>query len=97
MGGMAVLSASVSHQTLPVIQRCTSADKIRACLKPSGLWMKVEKFSLKMIMRVHLHYDVDSRLYVLKISDGCLDADAEVYILLSRDFNNLVEKVDLIS
>ncbi|XP_055910858.1 uncharacterized protein LOC129945224 [Eupeodes corollae] len=52
-------------------------------------------------MRVHLHNDVDSGLYaeiLLKISDGCLDVDAEGYISLSREFCNLVESdVDLIA
>ncbi|GFX05058.1 putative retrovirus-related pol polyprotein from transposon opus [Trichonephila clavipes] len=52
-------------------------------------------------MRVHLHNDVDSGLnaeMLLKIGDGCLEADAEGYLSLSREFCNLVENdMDLIA
>jgi PIF1 helicase. len=70
------------------------ADEIRACIKSSDLWAKVEKFNLKTNMRVHLHNDVDSGHYaetLLKIDKGRLDTDAEGYILISREFCFLVE------
>ena len=81
MGGMVVLLAGDFRQTLPVIQKRMPADEIRACIKSSSLWAKVEKFNLKSNMRVHLHNDVDSRHYaetLLKIDEGRLDTDAEV-------------------
>ena len=87
MGGMVVLLADDFRHSLPVIKRGMSADEIRACIKSSS-WAKVEKFNLKANTRVHLHNDVDSGHYadtLLKI-DGCLDTDAEGYILLSREF-----------
>ncbi|XP_018572499.1 uncharacterized protein LOC108911909 [Anoplophora glabripennis] len=94
MGEMVVLLAGDFRQTLPVIQRGIPADEIQACIKSSSLWSRVEKLSLKTNMRVHLHNDVDSRLYpemLLKIGD------AEGYISLSREFCNLVENdLDLI-
>ncbi|GFS81360.1 ATP-dependent DNA helicase [Trichonephila clavipes] len=58
MGEILVLLAGDFLQTLSVIQRSTSADEIAACIKSSSLWAKVEKFSLKMNMRVHLHNDI---------------------------------------
>ncbi|KFM65059.1 hypothetical protein X975_11203, partial [Stegodyphus mimosarum] len=82
------------RQTLPVIRRGTPADEIKACLKLSSLWEKVEKFRLKTNMRVHFRNDVDSGNYtetLLKIGDGCLDTAAEGCILLSEEFCNLVE------
>ncbi|KFM57162.1 hypothetical protein X975_09078, partial [Stegodyphus mimosarum] len=91
---MVVLLAGDFRQALPVIQRGTPTDESKACLKSSSLCVKVEKFSLKTIMRVHLHNDVDSRNYaetLLKIGHGCLDADAEGSILLSEEFCKLVE------
>ncbi|GFV61883.1 ATP-dependent DNA helicase [Trichonephila clavipes] len=45
MGRMVVLLAGDFRQTLPVIQRGTLVDEIRACIKSSSLWAKVEKFS----------------------------------------------------
>uniref|UniRef100_A0A034W2F0 ATP-dependent DNA helicase n=1 Tax=Bactrocera dorsalis TaxID=27457 RepID=A0A034W2F0_BACDO len=99
--GMVVLLTGDFRQTLPVIQRGTPADEIQACIKSSRLWSTVEKLRLKTNMRVHLHNDVDSGLYaemLLKIGDGCLDVDVEGYILLSREFCNLVESdVDFIT
>ncbi|GFX74256.1 ATP-dependent DNA helicase [Trichonephila clavipes] len=98
---MVVLLVGDFRQTLPVIQRDTPADEIRACIKSSSLWAKVQKFSLKTNVRVYLHNDVDSEHYadtLLKIDHGCLDVDAEGCILLSREFCNLVENnVDLIA
>ncbi|GFV94376.1 ATP-dependent DNA helicase [Trichonephila clavipes] len=101
MGGMVSLLADDFEQTLPVIQRGTPAYKISVCIKSSSLWAKVEKFSLKANMTVHLHNDLDSGHYadtLLKMGVGCLDAGAEDYILLSREFCSLVENdVDLIA
>ncbi|GFW07611.1 ATP-dependent DNA helicase [Trichonephila clavipes] len=86
MRGMVVLLTGDFLQTLPVIQRGTPANEIRACVKLSNLWVKVKKFSLKTYTRVHLHNHVDFAHYaetLLKIGDGCLDADVEGYILRS--------------
>ncbi|GFY63690.1 ATP-dependent DNA helicase [Trichonephila inaurata madagascariensis] len=53
MGGIVVLLAGDFRQTLPVIQRGTPTNEIRACIKSSSLRAKVGKFSLKTNMRVH--------------------------------------------
>ncbi|GFY09306.1 ATP-dependent DNA helicase [Trichonephila clavipes] len=101
MGGIVVLLAGDFQQTIPVIHRGTPADEIHACIKSSHLWSRVEKLSLKTNMRVHLHNDVDSRLYaemLLKIDNCCLEVYAEGYLSRSREFCNLVENdMDLIA
>ncbi|GFY19084.1 ATP-dependent DNA helicase [Trichonephila clavipes] len=68
------------RQTLPVIERCTSAGEINACLKASYLWTKVEKLYLTTNMRVQLFSDVESGAYtqkLLEIGEGHLDTDQE--------------------
>ncbi|GFT57107.1 ATP-dependent DNA helicase [Trichonephila clavipes] len=91
MGGMMILLTGDFWQTLPVIQRGTAANEIRACIKSSSLWAKVEKFSLKTNMRGHLHNGVDSGHYaktLLKIGAGYLEADAgRWYFIFQRILN----------
>ncbi|CAG5034231.1 unnamed protein product [Parnassius apollo] len=93
MEGMVVLLAGAFRQTLPVIQKGTPADEIKACLKSSILWNKVTKFSLTTNMRVHLYNDINAGNYadtLLKIGDGRLETDAEGCVKLTRDFCYLV-------
>ncbi|GFW84975.1 ATP-dependent DNA helicase [Trichonephila clavipes] len=61
--GMILILASDSRRTISVIQKGTLAYEIRVCNKSSRLWVKVEKFSLKTNMSMHLHNDVDSGHY----------------------------------
>jgi hypothetical protein len=42
MGGMTVLLAGNFRQTLPLVQRGIRADELKACLKSSYLWPKVQ-------------------------------------------------------
>lgn len=94
MGGMVVLLAGDFRQTLPVIQKGTPADEIKACIKSSTLWSKVIKFSLTTNMRVHLYNDINAGNYadtLLKIGDGRLESDAEGKVMLTRDFCYLVQ------
>jgi len=49
MGGMTVLLAGDFRQTLPVVPRGTRADEVRACLKSSYLWLKIQVKSLANI------------------------------------------------
>lgn len=41
IGGMTVLLAGNFRQTLPVLSGSIYADKVRACLKSSNLWLKL--------------------------------------------------------
>jgi len=54
MGGMTVILAGDFRQTLPVVPRGTRADEVRACLKSSYLWSKIQDKSLRVNMRVYL-------------------------------------------
>jgi PIF1 helicase. len=83
MREMVVLLAGDLRQTPPVKQRGTLADKIRACIKSSSLWVNIEKLNLKTDMRLHLHNDVDLGHYeeaLYKSYEGCLDTVAEGYL-----------------
>lgn len=93
MGGLVVLLAGDFRQTLPVIQRGTPADEIKACLKSSKLWDHVIKFQLTTNMRVRLFNDIQSGNYaetLLKIGDGKMTVDAEGMITLTEEFCNVV-------
>ncbi|GFX39893.1 ATP-dependent DNA helicase [Trichonephila clavipes] len=97
MGGVVVLLAGDFRQTLPVIERCTAADEINACLKASYLWTKVEKLYLPTNMRVQLFSDVESGAYaqkLLEIGEGHLDTDQEGMVLFTHQFCHVVESED---
>ena len=52
MGGVTILLAGDFRQTLPVVPRGTRADEVKACLKSSFLWPKVNILTLRVNMRV---------------------------------------------
>lgn len=92
MGGITVLLAGDFRQTLPVVPRGTRADEVKACLKSSYLWPKVQVRSLRVNMRVHLKGDFKAEEFsslLLQIGDGKLkEEDGKVNIP-----NNLCEVV----
>ncbi|XP_067939446.1 uncharacterized protein [Watersipora subatra] len=57
MGGVCVLLAGDFRQILLVIPRGTPADELKACLKNSYLWHRVEVCKLTTNMRVHMRGD----------------------------------------
>jgi hypothetical protein len=56
-GGAMILLSGDFHQTLPIIPKSITADKLNKCLKSSSLWFHVEKLKLTMNMRVELQND----------------------------------------
>ena len=84
MGGMTVLLAGDFRQTLPVVPRGTRADEVKACLKSSYLWPKIQVLSLRVNMRVHLKGDQGAEEFaklLLHIGDGNMrDVDGLVNI-----------------
>lgn len=54
MGGV----AGDFRHTLPMIRRPTPSHELNACLKRSGLWRSVNKFSLITNMRIHLRGEI---------------------------------------
>jgi len=78
MGGVVVLLAGDFRQTLPVIQKGTMADKLKACLKSSYLWRHVKSLTLSTNMRVHLQGDVSAGQFaaqLLAIGNGKIPVD----------------------
>lgn len=85
MGGVTVLMAGDFRQTLPVVPRGTRADEVKACIKSSILWPKVQVLSLKINMRVHLQRDMGAEEFsdlLLDIGNGKLleEKDGKVTI-----------------
>ncbi|XP_045454816.1 uncharacterized protein LOC123664266 [Melitaea cinxia] len=72
MGGITFVFAGDFRQTLPVINRGTRADIIKACLKSSPLWTTIETLKLRTNMRAHLHGITDSDFpqQLLKLGEG---------------------------
>ena len=54
MSGVTLLMAGDFKQTLPVVPRGTRADDVKASLKSSVLWPKVQVRSLRVNMLMHL-------------------------------------------
>jgi hypothetical protein len=73
MGGMTVLLAGDIRQTLPVVQRGTRADELKAWLKSSYLWPKVQIRKLEINMRVYIKGDIRAEWFsnlLLQIGNG---------------------------
>ncbi|GFS70663.1 ATP-dependent DNA helicase [Trichonephila clavipes] len=63
MGGLTVLLSDDFRQILPVVLRGTRADIVKACLKTSFLWPRINVVSLRINMRVHLQHDLRAEKY----------------------------------
>lgn len=73
MGGIVVILDGDFRQTLPVIERGTSAGEINARHKASQLWSNVERLSLTCNMWVNFYNDQNSGFYAskpLQIGEG---------------------------
>ena len=100
MGGVLVLLAGDFRQTLPVVQRGTMADEIKACLKSSYLWRHVITLGLKTNMRVQLQGDVSAGQFaqeLLTIGNGKVPVDAiSGLINIPDNFCNVVESIEVL-
>lgn len=98
MGGVVVLLAGDFRQTLPVVQKGTMADELKACLKSSYLWRHVKSLTLSTNMRVHLQGDVSAGQFaeqLLAIGNGKIPVDpANGLISISDNFCNVVGSVE---
>jgi ATP-dependent DNA helicase PIF1 len=98
MGGVVVVLAGDFRQTLPVIQKGTMADELKACLKSSYLWRHVKALTLKTNMRVHLQGDVSAGQFaeqLLAIGNGKIPADpANGLINIPGNFCNVVGSIE---
>lgn len=99
MGGITFVFAGDFRQTLPVINRSTRADIIKACLKSSPLWTSIENLKLRTNMRAHLHGITDSDFpqQLLKIGEGIFPApnlSENCDILLDESLGQIVHNLD---
>ncbi|XP_077283185.1 ATP-dependent DNA helicase Pif1-like [Arctopsyche grandis] len=96
MGGIVVVLAGDFRQTLPVVPRGTMADEIKACLKSSQLWNKINILQLKTNMRVHLFGDLSSGEFAqtqLDIGEGRI-RPVEGLIEFPTNFCNTVDSLE---
>lgn len=98
MGGVTFVFAGDFRQTLPVIPRGTRADIVKACLKASPIWTKVETLQLRTNMRAHLGgSDSEFPSKLLQIGDGTAEND-DGFITVDKNLGEIVRSVeDLIS
>uniref|UniRef100_UPI00358F85D7 ATP-dependent DNA helicase pif1-like n=1 Tax=Myxine glutinosa TaxID=7769 RepID=UPI00358F85D7 len=83
MGGVTLLLSGDFRQTLPVIPKGTAADELRACLKESYIWRRVEKLHLSTNVRVALNRDVSAGQFpkvLLQLGNGRLPETGDVAI-----------------
>ena len=77
-GGVTVVICGDFRQILPVVQKGTPADEIRACIKSSYLWRNVEKITLRTNMRVHTTGHPDGGRWaakLLQLGSGTITTD----------------------
>ena len=98
MGGVVLLLAGYFRQTLPVIQKGTMADELKACLKSSYLWRHVKTLKLITNMRVHLRGDASVGHFaeqLLAIGNGKIPNDPKSGLInIPVDFCNVVQSVE---
>ena len=97
-GGALILLSGDFRQTLPVIQRSTSADELNACLKSSVLWRHVQHLTLKTNMRVQLQHDASAERFakqLLDIGNGNMAIDESTQcITLPTNFCKITATTD---
>lgn len=98
MGGVVVVLAGDFRQTLPVIPRGTMAEELKACLKSSFLWRKVQTLKLNTNMRVHLEKDVDAGRFasqLLMLGNGEIVKDPITDVIkLPDSFCNIMQSME---
>ncbi|XP_060874712.1 ATP-dependent DNA helicase pif1-like [Metopolophium dirhodum] len=100
MGGMTVLVAGDFRQTLPVVPRGTRADEVRACLKSSYLWPKIQVKSLRVNMRVYLRGDPEAEDFsnlLLQIGNGDLQEDDDRKVNIPNNLCSVVKDLKSLS
>ncbi len=78
-GGITLLLCGDFRQTLPVVPQGTRADEVKACIKSSYLWSKVQKLSLHTNMRLYIHGDVETETFanqLLSVGNDAIPQDA---------------------
>ncbi|GFS36296.1 ATP-dependent DNA helicase [Trichonephila inaurata madagascariensis] len=63
VGGLTISLSGVCRKILPVTLQGTRADIVQAYLKTSVLWLHIIVLSLRVNLRVHLHYDLRAEMF----------------------------------
>ena len=96
MGNVTFLFSGDFRQTLPVIPRGTRTDEIRASLKRSYLWPRIEQLKLTVNMRAQLGGHSNAQEFsdvLLKIGDGILPEEND-QITLPETLGRVVSSED---
>jgi len=97
MGGVTVVLSGDFRQTLPVVPRGTRADEVKACLKYSVLWSKIETLKLTVNMRVQLKGHNIGKVFsdlLMKIGNGNLNNYPNGEMDIPANLGNLVSNLD---
>ncbi|CAF4891106.1 unnamed protein product [Pieris macdunnoughi] len=99
MGGITFVFAGDFRQTLPVVNRGTRADIMKACLKSSHLWTSVQHLNLRTNMRAHLHGNTHSNFpqQLLKLGEGIfpsLNLGTDYAVTLDESLGQIVYNLD---
>lgn len=99
MGGITFVFAGDFRQTLPVVNRGTRADIMKACLKSSQLWTSVQHLYLRTNMRAHLHGNAHSNFpqQLLKLGEGIfpfLNLGTNYAVTLDESLGQIVHNLD---
>lgn len=96
-GGILLVLSDDFRKTLPVIPRSTYADEVNACLKSSPLWRNVEKWELRVNMRVQMLPDRSAETFskqLLDIGDGKATLDETGCVKIPTDFCTIIDSRD---
>ncbi|XP_074115105.1 uncharacterized protein LOC141537825 [Cotesia typhae] len=98
MGGVIVFLAGDFRQTLPVVQRGTRANEVKACLKSSILWPSVKILSLSINMRVHLQLNSRAEEFskiLIDIGNGEIPEEQGKINISSIHCNTVIDLISL--
>jgi hypothetical protein len=99
MGGITFVFAGDFRQTLPVVNRGTRADIMKACLKLSYLWTSVQHLNLCTNMIAHLIGNTHSNFpqQLLKLGEGIfpsLNLGTDYAVAMDESLGQIVHNLD---
>ena len=97
-GSTSILLAEDLRQTLPLIPRSTSADKMNACLKNSNLWSHIKTLKLTTNMCVWFQNNDSGQTFsdlLLVIGNGKLPVDSISGCIQLKILNNTNNELNL--
>jgi ATP-dependent DNA helicase PIF1 len=96
MGGKVLVLAGDFRQILPVVQRGTMYDEIKACVKTSSLWNNIKTLKLRTNMRARLSNSADQEIFanqLLQLGEGRWPKDMTDIVTFPDKFCSIVKDV----